>query len=141
MKKLIIALIAVVLCEICNAQVGNIQSGKVLSAEEAQYVLEVFCRNYYSSCFGGKSYIPGTLIVKSVGIDRNTGGTYVSGLHSYQGKYIPFMGRKSHMDVRYNAVIYRQRNGDYVTFDKWCEPDLLNHKGGWETGQGLIQYK
>ena len=47
MKKLIIALIAVVLCEICNAQVGNIQSGKVLSAEEAQYVLEVFCRYYY----------------------------------------------------------------------------------------------
>ena len=141
MKKLMIALMTVVLCGICNAQVGKGQSGKILSANEAQYVLELFCRNYYNSCFGGKSYIPGTLIVKSVGVDQNTGGTYVSGIHSYQGLYVPFRGRKSHMDIQFNAVINRQKNGDYVTFNKWYEPDLMNRKGGWETGQGLIQYR
>ena len=26
-------------------------------------------------------------------------------------------------------------------FNKWYEPDLLNRKGGWETGQRLITYK
>ena len=50
-------------------------------------------------------------------------------------------GRKSHMDIQFNAVINRQKNGDYVTFNKWYEPDLMNRNGGWETGQGLIQYR
>lgn len=57
----------------CNAQTLNNQSG-ILSAQEAKYVLEVFCQNYYKSCFGGKKYIPGTLIIKNVGVDQNTGG-------------------------------------------------------------------
>lgn len=53
----------------CNAQTLNNQSG-ILSAQEAKYVLEVFCQNYYKSCFGGKKYIPGTLIIKNVGVDK-----------------------------------------------------------------------
>ena len=65
--------------------------------------------------------------------------TYVSGLHSYKGKYIPFRGRKSHNDVQFNATIIRQSNGNYVIFNKWYEPDLLNRKGGWETGDALIR--
>ena len=56
-------------------------------------------------------------------------------------KYVPFRGRKTHTDVQFNAVINRQRSGDYVIFHKWYEPDWLNPKGGWETDQGLIQYK
>lgn len=139
MKRLLSVMMAITFFEICNAQTVNNQSG-ILSAQEAKYVLEVFCQNFYSSCFEGKKYIPGTLIVKSVGVDQNTGGTYVSGIHSYQGQYVPFKGRKSHNDVQFNATIVRQRNGDYVIFNKWYEPDLMNRKGGWETGQKLIQY-
>jgi len=140
MKKLLITLMTVVLCGICNAQVGNCQSGKVLSANEAKYVLELFCRNYYIRCFEGKTYIPNTLIIKSVGVDQNTGGTSVEGIHDYQGHYIPLRGRKTHTNVQFNAVIIRQQNGNYVIFKKWYEPDWMNRKGGWETGQGLIQY-
>ena len=139
MKRLLSVMMAITFFGICNAQTVNNQSG-ILSAQEAKYVLEVFCQNFYSSCFEGKKYIPGTLIVKSVGVDQNTGGTYVSGIHSYQGQYVPFKGRKSHNDVQFNATIVRQRNGDYVIFNKWYEPDLMNRKGGWETGQRMIQY-
>ena len=119
MRKLLSVMMAIAFCGICNAQSGNNQTGKILSAQEAKYVLAIFCQYHYSSCFGGKIYIPGTMIIKSVGMDQNTGGTYVSGIHSYQG----------------------QNNGDYVIFNKWYEPDLMNRKGGWETGQRLIQYK
>ena len=140
MRKLLIALVTVVICGVCNAQVGNSQSGKVLSAKEAEYVLELFCRNYYSSCFEGKAYIPASLIIKSVGVDQKTGGTSVVGIHDYQGHYIPLRGRKTHTNVQFNAVIIRQQNGDYVIFHKYYEPDWMNRKGGWETGQGLIQY-
>ena len=72
---------------------------------------------------------------------QNSGGTFVSGLHSYQGQYIPFRGRKTHTNVQFNAVIVRQPKRDYVVFNKWYEPDMLNRKGGWETGQRLITYK
>ena len=140
MRKLLITLMTVVLCGVCNAQVGNSQSGKPLPAKEAEYILELFCRNYYGSCFEGKAYIPTSLMIKSVGVDQKTGGTSVSGIHSYQGHDVPLRGRKTHNDVQFNAVIIRQQNGDYVIFHKWYEPDLMNRKGGWETGQGLIQY-
>lgn len=140
MRKLLIALMIVVSSGVCNAQVGNNQSGKVLSAKEAENVLELFCRNYYSRCFEGKAYIPTSLIIKSVGVDQKTGGTFVVGIHDYEGHYIPLRGRKTHNDVQFNAVIIRQQNGDYVIFKKWYEPDWMNRKGGWETGQGLIQY-
>lgn len=88
-----------------------------------------------------KTYVPNTIIITSVGIDQNSGGTFVSGLHSYQGQYIPFRGRKTHTNVQFNAVIVRQPKRDYVVFNKWYEPDMLNRKGGWETGQRLITYK
>lgn len=139
MKKISIIILTLVLCGVCKAHVENYQSSNILSAQEAKYILEVFCPNYYSRCFEGKTYIQGTIIIKSVGVDQNTGGTYVSGLHSYKGKYIPFRGRKSHNDVQFNATIIRQSNGNYVIFNKWYEPDLLNRKGGWETGDALIR--
>jgi hypothetical protein len=44
--------------------------------------------------------VPNTIIITSVGIDQNSGGTFVSGLHSYQGQYIPFRGRKTHTNVQ-----------------------------------------
>ena len=140
MRNLLITLMTVVFYGVCNAQIRNNQTGNILSAQEAKYVLEVFCCNYYGNCFEGKAYIPGTLIVKSVGVDQNTGGTSVSGIHSYQGQYVPFRGRKTHNDVQFNAVIVRQQNGEYVIFHKWYEPDMMNRKGGWETGQKPIQY-
>lgn len=139
MRKLLI-IICIVICGICNAQTTR-NTSNYLSDKEAKYVLEIFCLNYYSSCFNGKVYIPRSLIIKSVGIDQNNGGTYVSGIHSYQGQYVPVRGRKTHNDVPFYATIIRQRNGDYVIFNKWYEPDLMNRKGGWETGQRLIQYK
>lgn len=77
MRKLLIALMAVVICGVCNAQVGN----------------------------------------------------------NHQGAYVPLRGRKTHNDVQFKAVIIRQQNGDYVISDKCYEPDLMNRKGGWETGQ------
>lgn len=89
----------------------------------------------------GRRMCPTTIIITSVGIDQNSGGTFVSGLHSYQGQYIPFRGRKTHTNVQFNAVIVRQPKRDYVVFNKWYEPDMLNRKGGWETGQRLITYK
>ena len=118
MKKIILFLLAILYVGICKAQ---------LSAADCKYVLEIFCRNYYGSCFEGKTYVPNTIIITSVGIDQNSGGTFVSGLHSYQGQF--------------NAVIVRQPKRDYVVFNKWYEPDMLNRKGGWETGQKLITYK
>lgn len=133
MRKMFMLLVAIVLCVSCKAQ--------TLSAADCRYVLELFCRNYYSSCFDGKNYIPGSLIIKSIGIDQYNGGTYVSGIHSYQGQYIPFRGRKTHNNVEFNATIVRQRGSDYVIFNKWYEPDMMNRKGGWETGQRLIKYK
>lgn len=50
-------------------------------------------------------------------------------------------GEKDPTNVQFNAVIVRQPKRDYVIFNKWYEPDLLNRKGGWETGQRLITYK
>ena len=132
MKKIILFLLAILYVGICKAQ---------LSVADCKYVLEIFCRNYYGSCFDGKTYVPNTIIITSVGIDQNSGGTFVSGLHSYQGQYIPFRGRKTHTNVQFNAVIVRQPKRDYVIFNKWYEPDMLNRKGGWETGQRLITYK
>ena len=132
MKKIILFLLAILYVGICKAQ---------LSVADCKYVLEIFCRNYYGSCFDGKTYVPNTIIITSVGIDQNSGGTFVSGLHSYQGQYIPFRGRKTHTNVQFNAVIARQPKRDYVVFNKWYEPDMLNRKGGWETGQRLITYK
>lgn len=132
MKKLLFLIFALAYTFVCKAQ---------LSASECKYVLELFCRSYYSSCFDDKIYVPNTLIITSVGIDQNSGGTYVTGLHSYQGQYIPFRGRKTHANVQFNATIIRQRKSDYVVFNKWYEPDWMNRKGGWETGQRLIQYK
>lgn len=75
MKKIILFLLAILYVGICKAQ---------LSAADCKYVLEIFCRNYYGSCFDGKTYVPNTIIITSVGIDQNSGGTFVSGLHSYQ---------------------------------------------------------
>lgn len=141
MRKLLSVVMAIAFCVMCDAQSGNNQTGRILSAQEAKYVLDIFCQYHYNSCFGGKAYVPGTLMVKSVGVDQNTGGTSVSGIHSYQGQYVPFRGRKTHNDVQFNAVILRQQDGDYVIFHKWYEPDVMNRKGGWETGQALIQYK
>ena len=141
MRKLLSVMMSIAFCGICYAQSGNNQAGKILSAQEAKYVLDIFCQYHYSSCFEGKVYVPGSMIIKSVGMDQNTGGTYVSGIHSYQGRYVPLRGRKTHNDVQFNATIVRQNNGDYVIFNKWYEPDLMNRKGGWETGQRLIQYK
>ena len=40
------------------------------------------------------AHVPNTIIITSVGIDQNSGGTFVSGLHSYQGQYIPFRGER-----------------------------------------------
>ena len=71
MKKIILFLLAILYVGICKAQ---------LSAADCKYVLEIFCRNYYGSCFDGKTYVPNTIIITSVGIDQNSGGTFVSGL-------------------------------------------------------------
>lgn len=49
--------------------------------------------------------------------------------------------KEDHTNVQFNAVIVRQPKRDYVVFNKWYEPDMLNRKGGWETGQRLITYK
>lgn len=132
MKKLLVLIFILAYVGVCKAQ---------LSAADCKYVLEIFCRSYYSSCFDGKAYVPNTLIITSVGIDQNSGGTYVTGLHSYQGQYIPFRGRRTHTNVQFNATIIRQHKRDYVIFNKWYEPDFMNRKGGWETAQRIIQYK
>lgn len=75
MRKILLLFMAIGYVCICKAQ---------LSAADCKYVLEIFCRNYYGSCFEGKTYVPNTLIITSVGVDQNSGGTFVSGLHSYQ---------------------------------------------------------
>lgn len=62
MKKIILFLLAILYVGICKAQ---------LSAADCKYVLEIFCRNYYGSCFDGKTYVPNTIIITSVGIDQN----------------------------------------------------------------------
>lgn len=61
MKKIILFLLAILYVGICKAQ---------LSAADYKYVLEIFCRNYYGSCFDGKTYVPNTIIITSVGIAR-----------------------------------------------------------------------
>lgn len=45
MKKIILFLLAILYVGICKAQ---------LSVADCKYVLEIFCRNYYGSCFDGK---------------------------------------------------------------------------------------
>ena len=62
MRKMFMRLVAIVLCVSCKAQ--------TLSAADCRYVLELFCRNYDSSCFDWKNYIPGSLIIKSIGSDQ-----------------------------------------------------------------------
>lgn len=54
MKKIILFLLAILYVGICKAQ---------LSAADCKYVLEIFCRNYYGSCFDGKTYVPNTIIM------------------------------------------------------------------------------
>lgn len=49
MKKIILFLLAILYVGICKAQ---------LSVADCKYVLEIFCRNYYGSCFDGKTYVP-----------------------------------------------------------------------------------
>ena len=88
-----------------------------------------------------KEYITGTLIIKAVGVDQNNGGTFVSGLHTYQGVYAPFKGRKTHNDVQFTANIVGQPTGYYVIFNKWYEPDLFKKHGEWETGQRLVPFE
>ena len=85
MRKILLLFMAIGYVCICKAQ---------LSAADCKYVLEIFCRNYYGSCFEGKTYVPNTLIITSVGVDQNSGGTFVSGLHSYQGQYVPLGGER-----------------------------------------------
>lgn len=58
MKKIILFLLAILYVGICKAQ---------LSVADCKYVLEIFCRNYYGSCFDGKTYVPNTIIITSVG--------------------------------------------------------------------------
>ena len=132
MRKLLI-IIVMAICGFCHAQTAS-----ELTIPQAKNILESFCRNYYNSCFEGKDYIPQSIIIKSVGIDANNGGTYVSGIHSYQGQYIPFVGRKTHNDVQFRATILIQRNGYYVIFNKYYERDLLHRNGGWEKSSGVI---
>ena len=140
MKKLFsIILMTMMLCTMGYAEEADSNQKGNLPAAQVMNILEVFCQNYYSACFSGKEYIPGSLIIKSIGIDQRTGGTHVTGLHSYQGQPVPFKGRKTHNDVQFKAVIIVQQNGYYVIFDKWYEPDWTDRKGHWETGQRLLQ--
>ena len=85
MKKIIMFLLDILYVGICKAK---------LSVADCKYVLEIFCRNYYGSCFDGKKYVRNTIIITSVGIDQNSGGNFVSGLHFYQGQYITFRGER-----------------------------------------------
>ena len=61
MKKIILFLLAILYVGICKAQ---------LSAADCKHVLEIFCRNYYGSCFDGKTYVPNTIIITSVALTR-----------------------------------------------------------------------
>ena len=54
MKKLLVLIFVLAYVVVCKAQ---------LSAADCKYVLEIFCRSYYSSCFDGKAYVPNTLIL------------------------------------------------------------------------------
>ena len=85
MRKILLLFMAIGYVCICKAQ---------LSAADCKYVLEIFCRNYYGSCFEGKTYVPNTLIITSVGVDQNSGGTFVSGLHSYQDRMFLLGGER-----------------------------------------------
>lgn len=133
MRKFLIIL-AIAICGFCNAQTAN-----VLSVPTVKSILETFCLNCYSSCFEGKVYIPQSIIIKSVGVDPNNGGTSVNGIHSYQGQYIPFVGRKTHNDVQFKATIFKKQDGYRVIFHKYIERDLMHRSEAWETGKGLIK--
>ena len=85
MKKIILFLLAILYVGICKAQ---------LSAADCKYVLEIFCINYYGSCFDGKTYVPNTIIITSVVIDHNSGVAFVSWLLSFHLLYIPFRGER-----------------------------------------------
>lgn len=139
MKRIFTILLLLAAFTMCHAQKNEVIP--VLTAQECKYILEVFCQKFYSSCFEGKEYIPGTLIIKAVGVDQNNDGTFVSGLHTYQGVYVPFKGRKTHNDVQFTANIVGQPTGYYVIFNKWYEPDLFKKHGEWETGKILVPFE
>ena len=80
MKRIFTILLLLAAFTMCHAQKNEVIP--VLTAQECKYILEVFCQKFYSSCFEGKEYIPGTMIIKAVGVDQNNGGTFVSGLHT-----------------------------------------------------------
>ena len=127
--KTIVFSFLIAICFLGNAQ-NNRNDGGV--GEELRQIWEQFCNEQYNYCFRPKLYINGSLTVVSYGPVSN-GIIPVSGYHSYKGEDMPFIGRKTHSNVKYRADIQTGKDMANVRFFRWSEPDITDINGHWES--------
>ena len=137
MKKLLLTMLVMVMPLLCSAQERR---SVPLDKAAIETVLEFALTKYYPSWFNLREYIPKTIIIKSIGIDQVSGGTHVTGIHDYQGLYIPIRGSKTHKNVAFEAVLVSYPDGVNVTFTKDIPAGLLHPRGGKETGTTFIKF-
>lgn len=123
-----------------SSEINQFPNGNQMDAAMSAILLEEFCKRFYSGWFKDRIYIQNTIKVGSVTEDPQTGNFLVKGVHSYQGKNIPFVGRKSHIDIPFQAVMAIGLQGVQVTFYKWSEPDYSHPNGYWEQGTNFLSY-
>lgn len=106
----------------------------------ATMILEEYCKRFYATCFKDRLYIQNSIMVNSIGEDPKTGNVICFGTHSYYGKDIPIVGRKSHVNVAYGASIAIGLQGLSIAFSKWYEPDYKGGQGHWESCTNFMPY-
>ena len=137
MKKLLLTMLVMVMPLFCSAQERR---SVPLDKATVETVLEFALTKYYPSWFNLREYIPKTIIIKSIGIDQVSGGTHVTGIHDYQGLYVPIRGSKTHKNVAFEAVFIRYPDGVNLTFTKEIPRGILHPMGGKETGSTFIKF-
>lgn len=124
MRKLLIIITAFVL--------SYSSSGYAQSSENIETLLENYCIEHYDSCFEGRSYIPKSLKVYSVRKDSVSNVLKVLGKHSYRGRYLPFVGRKTYSAVDFKAHILKIEDSWVINFFKLIWDGSLSGKREWE---------
>ena len=123
--RIVKILMVAMLCLVCGSA----------GAQDREYVrtlLEDFCRYYFEEAYDGKRFLEKTLTVKSMEEDIISGTTLVKGKLSYEGKYIPLMGRMTHRDVDYKAELSRVKGEIKVRFWLWHIPTVFDTDTYWD---------
>ncbi|MGP1557530.1 hypothetical protein CLI72_07960 [Porphyromonas gingivalis] len=144
MKKIKVLLLIVFLAISSSIQIEAQQINKT-SVEETNTLssfvekrdvnkfLEVFCREYYNSCFKGRTYVQNSLsIVNFSVIDENN--IRASGTHSYRGRFGVLYD-----NYDFSAIITLVSSGIKIEFRKRSAPDLFNDDYYWETCDRVIR--